>query len=199
MRQQSQTNEQRTETVAEIFRRLLGEIEPQPDRTGIFETPERAARALLTATSGYDADPGEVLKVFTDGAEDCDEMVMVKDIPFYSRCEHHLETIIGRATIAYIPTGKIVGLSKLARLTDIFAKRLQVQERMTTQIAHTLYAELQPAGVAVQLRARHMCMEARGVCKHGTVTTTQSLLGVFRNDPNVRREFLSLAASEAAI
>lgn len=161
-------------------------------REGLQETPDRVAKAWEFWLSGYDRDPAEELKVFEDGAEGYDEMVMVKDIPIYSKCEHHLADIFGTATIAYIPNGKVVGLSKLSRLADIFARRLQVQERLTAQIADALWSNLKPKGVGVIIRARHMCMESRGLCQQGHHTITSALRGVMKQgDP--RAEFLKLA------
>lgn len=161
-------------------------------RDGLVETPDRVAKAWAFWLSGYDRDPADVLKVFEDGAEGYDEMVMVKDIPIYSKCEHHLADIFGTATIAYIPNGKVVGLSKLSRLADIFARRLQVQERLTAQIADALWSNLEPKGCGVIIRARHMCMESRGLCQQGHHTITSALRGVMKEgDP--RAEFLKLA------
>jgi GTP cyclohydrolase I len=161
-------------------------------REGLQETPDRVAKAWAFWLSGYDKDPADVLKVFEDGAKDYDEMVMVKDIPIYSKCEHHLADIFGTATIAYIPNGKVVGLSKLSRLADIFARRLQVQERLTVQIADALWSNLSPKGCGVIIRARHMCMESRGLCQQGHHTITSALRGVMKQgDP--RAEFLKLA------
>lgn len=172
---------------------LLHAIEPNPNREGIKETPERVAKAWAEWTSGYDVDIGAMLKTFEDGAERYDEMVIVKDIPIYSKCEHHLADIFGTATIAYIPNGKVVGLSKLSRLADAFARRLQVQERLTVQIADALEEHLQPKGVGVLIRARHMCMESRGICQQGHHTITSALRGVLRSDVAARAEFLKLA------
>lgn len=179
--------------MASAFRAVLECVDPDADRGGLIDTPERAAKAFLEHTSGYALDPAEVLKAFEDGASDYDQMVVVGGIRFYSRCEHHLEAIFGEATIGYIPHGRVVGLSKLARLTEVFAKRLQIQERMTTQIANSLYENLNPLGVGVRIRARHMCMESRGICKHGAITTTTSLLGEMR-DGAPREEFLKQAS-----
>ena len=133
-----------------------------------------------------------MLKTFEDGAEGCDEMVVVKDIPFYTHCEHHMAPFFGTATIAYIPDGRIVGLSKLSRVLDVFARRLQVQERLTTQVADALMEHLKPRGAGVVVRARHLCMESRGVCKQGHHTRTSALRGIFKEDSAVRAEFLSL-------
>lgn len=175
---------------------LVYALEPGPHgglRGGLQETPARVAKAWRYWTRGYAQDPADVLKVFEDGAEGCDQMVVVRDIPIYSHCEHHLAPIFGTATIAYIPNGRIVGLSKLSRLADIFARRLQVQERLTNQIADALWQHLQPAGVGVVVNARHMCMESRGVCQQGTSTVTSALRGCFKDDPTVRSEFMALA------
>lgn len=177
----------------ECFAQILEVVDPEPERGGLDETPTRAAKAWLEWTSGYSVDIKSLLKVFEDGAQGCDEMVVVKDIPIHSHCEHHLAAIFGTATIGYLPNGKIVGLSKLNRLADAFARRLQVQERMTNQIAEALMEHLAPLGCGVVIKARHMCMESRGVCQQGTVTFTSALRGVFREDPAVRAEFLALA------
>lgn len=181
--------------IEEAIHMLLQSVDPDPDRGGLEETPERAAKAWEFWTSGYKQDPAELLKVFEDGAEGCDQMVVVKDIPFYSHCEHHLAPIFGTATVGYLPNGKIVGLSKLNRLVLCFARRLQVQERLTNQIAAALLTHLQPKGVGVLIKARHFCMESRGVQHQGCETVTQALHGEFRDDPAVRDEFLSLARS----
>lgn len=179
--------------IEEATRMLLQSIDPDPDRGGLLETPERAAKAWKEWTSGYGKDPAAILKVFEDGAEGCDEMVVVHDIPVYSHCEHHLAAIFGVATVAYIPDGRIIGLSKLPRLVDIFARRLQVQERLTNQVASAIMEHLKPRGCGVVIKARHMCMESRGIKQAGGYTTTSSLHGVFREDPAVRSEFLNLA------
>jgi len=130
--------------------------------------------------------------VFEDGGESYDQMVLVKDIPIYSHCEHHLAAIIGTASIAYIPNGKIVGLSKLSRLADMYARRLQVQERLTDQIADALFKHLEPKGVGVLIKARHLCMESRGICQQGHHTVTTALRGVIKDEPETRAEFLRL-------
>lgn len=177
-----------------------GEQHPLKDlRPGVVETPKRAMKAWLDKTAGYAIDPKSLLKEFEDGAEGCDEMVIVKDIPIYSMCEHHLETIFGKATIAYIPNGKVVGLSKLSRVANAFARRLQVQERLTNQIAECLDEALDPLGVGVIIRARHMCMEARGVCQQGHHTVTCALRGAIKDDPTVRAEFMAHAQSNSAL
>ena len=163
-------------------------------REGLQETPMRLVRAWRFFTSGYAVDIAKLLKTFKDGAENYDEMVVVKDIPIYSKCEHHFESIFGTATIAYIPDGRVVGLSKLSRVADAFARRLQVQERLTAQIADALDEHLQPKGVGVLIKARHLCMESRGVCQLGHRTITSALRGVMKTDPTARAEFLSLGA-----
>lgn len=162
-------------------------------REGLQDTPNRVGKAWMEWTAGYHVDIAALLKVFEDGAENYDQMVIVKDIPIYSKCEHHLADIFGTATIAYIPNGKIVGLSKLSRLADAFARRLQVQERLTAQIADAIDTHLQPFGVGVVIKARHMCMESRGICQQGHHTITSALHGLLRNDPDARAEFLRLA------
>lgn len=172
--------------------RLLQYIGEDPTRGGLLETPKRVLKAWDFWTSGYGKDPAEILKVFEDGAENYDEMVLVKDIPFYSQCEHHLAPFFGVAHIAYIPDGKIVGLSKFSRLVDAFARRLQVQERLTNQVAEAIVEHLAPLGVAVVINARHMCMESRGVCQQGHSTTTSSMHGAFKEQPDTRMEFLEL-------
>jgi GTP cyclohydrolase IA len=168
---------------------VIGE---NPTRGGLMETPRRVVEAWNQWTSGYHKKAADILKVFEDGAEGCDEMVVVKDIPIYSHCEHHLAPIFGTATIGYLPNGKIVGLSKLNRLADMFARRLQVQERMTNQIADALMQHLEPLGCGVVINARHMCMESRGVCQ-SSHTVTSALRGNFKDNPTVRAEFLALA------
>ena len=176
--------------IQQLLKHIIGE---DVTRGGLQETPDRAIKAWKEWTSGYGKDPATILKVFEDGAEGCDEMVVVHNIPVYSHCEHHLAAIFGEATVAYIPDGKIVGLSKLPRLVDIFARRLQVQERLTNQVAQAIMEHLKPRGCGVVIKARHMCMESRGIKQAGGYTTTSSLHGVFREDPAVRSEFLNLA------
>jgi GTP cyclohydrolase I len=176
-----------------LITQLLLNVIGETMRPGLVETPSRVVKAWEEKTSGYGVDIPGLLKVFEDGAEGYDEMVIVKDIPIYSQCEHHLESIFGTATIAYIPNGKIVGLSKLSRLADAFARRLQVQERLTAQIADALNENLQPKGVGVIIKARHMCMESRGLKQQGHHTITSALRGVIKTDPTARSEFLLLA------
>lgn len=170
--------------------RLLQLVGEDPTRGGLLETPKRVEKAWLHWTSGYSKDAGEILKVFEDGAESYDQMVTVKNIPIYSHCEHHLAPIFGTCTISYIPDGKIVGLSKLSRLADMFARRLQVQERLTNQIADAIVEHLSPIGVGVHIAARHLCMESRGVCQQGHHTVTTALRGAILEDAQARSEFL---------
>lgn len=173
--------------------RLLQFVGEDASREGLLETPARVAKAWGHWCSGYGKDPASLLKVFEDGAERYDQMVIVKDIPLYSHCEHHLAPIFGTASIAYIPNGKIVGLSKLSRLVDMFGRRLQVQERLTDQIADALVEHLQPIGVGVIIKARHLCMESRGICQQGHHTLTTALRGAIKDEPQTRAEFLKLA------
>ncbi len=177
-----------------ITRSLLLELGEDPDRCGLVRTPHRVAKSMRYLTSGYDMNIEKVL----NGAifkEDTEEMVIVKDIDFYSLCEHHMLPFFGKAHIAYIPKGKIVGLSKLPRIVEVFSRRLQVQERMTHQIAETLMEYLQPHGVAIVTEARHLCMMMRGVEKQNTVATSSAMLGAFK-EPRTRAEFLSLIAGK---
>lgn len=176
-------------TITQLITNVIG----TEMRSGLAETPARVVKAWKYWTSGYGVDIGALLKVFEDGAENYDEMVLVKNIPIYSKCEHHLADIFGTCTIAYIPDGKIVGLSKLSRVADAFARRLQVQERLTAQIADALNEHLNPKAVGVIIKARHMCMESRGICQQGHHTETSALRGAFKTDPSARAEFLSLA------
>lgn len=183
----------KTDTLEDNFKRVLQFVEPETNgRGGLEETPARVAKAWRFWTKGYGEDPASILKTFEDGAQGCNEMVLVRDIPIYSHCEHHLAAIFGKATIAYIPDGRIVGLSKLNRLADCFARRLQVQERLTNQIADALVEHLRPKGVGVIITARHMCMESRGVCQQGHDTVTSALRGVML-EGTPRAEFLALA------
>jgi GTP cyclohydrolase I len=170
---------------------VLAAIGEDPERAGLVETPERVARAWAELTKGYGQDPAAVLKVFEDGADHVDEMVTVGPIPFYSLCEHHMLPFHGEAWLGYVPDGRIVGLSKTARLVEIFARRLQVQERLTNQIADAFLECVKPKGVGVHLRARHMCMEMRGVERAGAHTTTTALRGALFDSPDARAEFLA--------
>lgn len=184
--------------ISSILRAIEGPADRRESlREGLLETPVRAAKAWEFWTSGYNKNPADILKVFEDGAEGYDEMVAVVDIPLYSKCEHHLADIFGTATVAYIPNGRIVGLSKLSRLVDMYARRLQVQERLTYQIADAIDTHLSPLGVGVMIRARHLCMESRGICQQGHHTVTSALRGVFKTQPEVRAEFFDLARGKS--
>jgi len=176
----------------EAVRRLLAYIGEDPDREGLQETPKRFLKAWQEYTAGYQQKPEDILKVFEDGAQSVDEMVIVRDIPVYSLCEHHLAPFFGKAYVGYVPDRRILGLSKISRVVEVFARRLQVQERLTNQIADALDTHLQPLGVAVVIECRHMCMESRGVRHTGTATVTSALRGSIKNNPDTRREFLSL-------
>ena len=180
-----------TERFEGIVRQMLEEIGEDPRREGLAFTPRRVARAMAFLTSGYAKDIAKELNgaIFN---EKYSEMVIVKDIDFFSMCEHHMLPFFGKAHVAYIPDGKIVGLSKIPRIIEVFSRRLQVQERLTKQIAETLYEALSPMGVGVVIEARHMCMMMRGVEKQNSVATTSSMLGVFREDDKTRQEFLML-------
>lgn len=177
-----------------LIRQLLTEIGEDPGREGLLRTPQRVAKAYEFLTSGYEKDINKVLNnaIFN---ERYSEMVIVKDIDFFSMCEHHLLPFFGKVHIAYIPNGKIVGLSKIPRVVDVFARRLQVQERMTQEIAETLYNALTPEGVGVVIEARHMCMMMRGVEKQNSIATTSAMLGVFMDDVKTRQEFLALTSA----
>jgi GTP cyclohydrolase I len=179
--------------VEDNIRRLLQYVGEDATRGGLLETPARVAKAWKEWCGGYDQDPKDVLKTFEDGAEGVDEMVVVKDIPFYTHCEHHMAPFFGTATIGYLPNQKIVGLSKLSRLLDIYARRLQVQERLGCQVADAIMEHLDALGCGVVINARHLCMESRGICKQGSTTTTSALRGLFKDEADVRAEFLALA------
>lgn len=182
-----------TEFSEHDWRRFLSSIGENPDRPGLLETPARVNRAWQHWASGYQQNPAELLKVFEDGAEAYNELIVVRNIPVYSHCEHHLAPFFGKATIGYLPNGKIVGLSKLTRLVDCFAKRLQVQERLTSQIANALMEALQPKAVGVVITCRHLCMESRGIRTSGEETITSAMLGELQPNLALRTEFLALA------
>ena len=181
--------------VEESVTKVLEELGEDPNREGLRGTPHRVAKAMQFLTSGYTKDIQKILNsaIFN---EKYSEMVIVKDIDFFSMCEHHLLPFFGKVHVAYIPSGKIVGLSKMPRIVDVFARRLQVQERMTQQIADTLYEALNPQGVGVVIEARHMCMMMRGVEKQNSVATTSAMLGVFMDDVKTRQEFLTLIGTK---
>lgn len=177
-------------TFSGLIKMLLIRLGEDPDRPGLQETPQRVMKAWQFWTSGYSVNPKSVLKEFEDGGEHYDEMILVKGIPFYSHCEHHLAPFFGTADIAYIPNKRIVGLSKMSRLLEVYARRLQVQERLTAQVADALMEHLRPRGAAVVIRARHLCMESRGIQKQGSETVTQIMRGVFFEDAKARAEFM---------
>jgi GTP cyclohydrolase I len=176
----------------EAVRTLIRWAGDDPGREGLAGTPDRVVRAYREFFRGYDQDPNAILKRTFNETDGYDEMIVLKDMRFESHCEHHLAPIIGRAHIAYLPHHRVVGISKLARLLDCFAKRMQIQEKLTAQIANTLQEVLQPRGVAVVVDASHQCMTTRGVHKPGTSMVTSRMLGAFRTDPSTRREFLSI-------
>lgn len=180
------------QSATDIITRLLQFIGEDPSREGLRETPKRVLAAWEERTSGYGITPASILKCFEEGAKDVDELVIVHNIPVISVCEHHMADIIGIAHVGYIPKGKIVGLSKLARLVEIFARRLTVQEVLTTQIADALMQHLDPIGVGVLIRASHACMSTRGVKIHGSVTTTSAMRGALLDKSTARKEFLDL-------
>ena len=172
-------------------RALLRALDPDPQREGLERTPTRVVRALEFLTQGYGVDPKQVI----NGAlfvEEYSEMIVLKDIDFYSMCEHHVLPFFGKAHVAYLPQQRIIGISKVARLVEVFARRLQVQERMTTQIANTIMQELDPLGVGVVLEAEHLCMRMRGVEKQNSVVVTSAMLGAFRAHQATREEFMTL-------
>lgn len=187
-------NQEITENMKNSFRSIIEGVGENPEREGVIKTPERAAKAMQFLTQGYSMDAEEILKkaVFE---ESYDEMVVVKDIELYSLCEHHMLPFFGKAHIAYIPNGKIIGLSKLPRVVDVFARRLQVQERLTHDILECLNETLQPQGVAVVIEAVHMCMMMRGVQKQNSATTTSGFRGQFK-EIETRNEFLKLISSD---
>ena len=183
--------ERELDRIANAYRELLQSIGEDVNREGLQRTPDRAARALEFLTQGYRQNLDEIVNgaVFESSAS---EIILVKDIELYSLCEHHLLPFIGRAHVAYLPNGKVIGLSKVARIVDVFARRLQIQENLTTQIAESLMNCLQPSGVAVVVEAKHLCMMMRGVEKQNSVMKTSCLLGTFKDDARTRSEFLSL-------
>ena len=182
----------------ELIRRLLTELGENPGREGLVDTPKRVEKALKFLTSGYDADVDQVLNNALFEV-DYSEMVIVKDIDFYSLCEHHLLPFFGKCHVAYIPTTKVIGLSKIPRLVEIFARRLQIQERLTSQIAETIREKINPLGVAVVMEATHLCMSMRGVEKQNSFAVTSSMLGAFRDNARTRMEFLELIKLRSAV
>jgi GTP cyclohydrolase IA len=182
----------------QAVRTLLRWAGDDPTREGLIGTPGRVARAFEEWFAGYDRDPVDYLQRTFEEVENYDEMVVLRDIRFESHCEHHLAPIIGRAHIGYLPSGRVVGISKLARVVELYAKRLQIQEKMTAQIANSIAEVLRPEGVAVVLEASHQCMTTRGVHKSGVTMVTSRMLGAFRDNPSTRREFLTLIGNPAS-
>ena len=180
-----------TVSTKELYRELLVRVGEDPNRDGLLRTPERMEKAMAFLTKGYSMDVTEVLHDALFDV-DYDEMVIVKDIEFYSMCEHHMLPFFGKAHVAYVPNGKVIGLSKIPRLVDVFARRLQVQERLTRQIGDAITEAIQPQGVAVIMEAAHLCMMMRGVEKQESSTVTSAMLGVFKTQMQTRNEFLSL-------
>ena len=187
-------NPQVIEEISGYYYKILKLLGEDPEREGLLKTPERVAKALSFLTRGYHADPEEILRsaIFR---EEYRQMVIVKDIDIYSMCEHHMLPFHGKAHVAYIPDGYITGLSKIARVVETYAARLQVQERLTTQIRNCIQENLKPLGVAVVIEAQHMCMQIRGVQKQNSVTTTSAFTGCFLSNMNTREEFMHLIAS----
>jgi GTP cyclohydrolase IA len=181
-------------TLADLYREVLLRIGEDPDRDGLKRTPERVEKAIQFLTRGYDENPTKLLQDALFDV-DYDEMVIVKDVEMFSLCEHHLLPFYGKVHVAYLPKGKVIGLSKIPRLIDVFARRLQVQERLTKEIADTIQQAINPIGVGVVIEARHLCMMMRGVEKQHSATVTSAMLGAFRDDQQTRGEFLSLIGS----
>ncbi len=184
-------------TTQELYRELLLRVGEDPTRDGLVDTPERMEKSMAFLTRGYHMDVNKVLHEALFNV-DYDEMVIVKDIEFFSMCEHHLLPFFGKAHVAYVPNGKVIGLSKIPRVVDVFARRLQVQERLTTQIADAISNAISPQGVAVILEAQHLCMMMRGVEKQHSATVTSAMLGVFKTQLQTRNEFLSLVRRSGA-
>lgn len=187
-------NEEKIDALSSHYKNVIEDLGEDPTREGLEKTPERVAKAMQYLTHGYELNASDIIKsaMFT---EDHNQMVIVKDIEVYSMCEHHMLPFFGKAHIAYIPNGKIVGLSKIPRVVDAFARRLQVQERLTDQIKDCIEETLKPLGVAVVIEAQHMCMQMRGIQKQNSVTTTSSFTGAFEKD-STRKEFISLISSK---
>jgi len=183
-------NKDRVNQLTSHYKEILKLIGENPEREGLLDTPERVAKSMLFLTQGYDMNPKAILEsaIFTD---DYKEMVVVKDIEIFSMCEHHMLPFIGKAHVAYIPNGKITGLSKIARVVEVYARRLQIQEKLTRQIKNCIQETLNPLGVAVVIEARHLCMQMRGVQKQNSVTTTSDFTGAFQKQ-NTRQEFINL-------
>ena len=183
----------------DAFRSIIRWIGEDPARDGLQETPQRLVRAFREYFCGYDEDPEEILKKTFSEVDGYDEMVVLRGVPFESHCEHHVAPIIGRAWVGYVPNRRVVGISKLARVVEAYARRLQIQERMTAQIANAIETVLKPGGVAVVIKATHHCMLSRGVKKHGADLVTSRMLGVFRDNQMTRSEFLALVNSDVEV
>lgn len=181
--------------VEKAFREVFRWIGEDPDRDGLRETPNRMARAFQEYFSGYQQDPEQILQKTFEETDGYDEMVVLRGIPFESHCEHHVAPIIGHAWVAYVPDRRVIGISKLARVVEAYAKRLQIQERLTAQVANTIEKVLKPQGVAVVIKASHHCMSSRGVHMQGTDLVTSRMLGCFRENPMTRQEFMSMVHS----
>jgi GTP cyclohydrolase I len=196
MAQTVETNTVTSASFEDLVREMIVRLGEDPDREGLTRTPERVHRAYEHLTKGYKEDPQAMLKeaLFT---VNYDEMVIVKDVEMFSLCEHHMLPFFGKVHVAYIPNGKVIGLSKIPRLIEIFSRRLQIQERLTTQIAETIQQAIQPQGVGVVIEARHLCMMMRGVEKQHSAAVTSSMLGCFRDEQETRSEFLSLIRARA--
>lgn len=188
----SPPSREEAENAVRVLLRWAGD---NPEREGLHDTPARVVRAYEEHFSGYKADPAEVLKRTFEETDGYDEIVLLRDIHFTSHCEHHLEPIIGKAHVGYLPKRRVVGISKLARVVELYARRLQIQEKMTAQIANTIDEVLQPRGVAVVIEAAHQCMTTRGINKTGVTMVTSRMLGVFRDQPETRHEFMSMIGS----
>lgn len=190
------TKERPTQAEAEdAVRVLLSWAGDDPTREGLLDTPKRVAKAYRELFSGYDLDAKDVLGTFFEEVGGYDDIILVRDIPFFSHCEHHMVPIIGKAHVAYLPNGRVLGLSKIARVVEIFGRRLQTQETMTAQIASAIETTLKPRGVAVMIDAEHMCMSMRGVQKQGSTTLTTSFTGAFKKDPAEQARFMSMVRS----
>ena len=188
-------DDERIEKLAYHYREILSLLGEDPEREGLIKTPQRVAKAMSFVTKGYSQDPIEIINsaIFK---EEYQQMVLVKDIELFSMCEHHMMPFVGKAHVAYIPNGRITGLSKIARVVECFARRLQVQERLTVQIRDCIQQALDPIGVAVVIEASHMCMQMRGVEKLGSSTTTSAFTGIFLKDTRTREEFLTLISTK---
>ena len=190
-----QFNKEKTANLTELYKGVLAQIEPEPEREGVQNTPLRVAKSMQFLTQGYNIDPKLLLESATFH-EDYQQMVLVKDIELYSLCEHHIIPFFGKAHVAYIPNGRITGLSKIARVVDAYSRRLQVQERLTMQIRDCIQQSLNPLGVAVVIEAHHLCMMMRGVQKQNSVTTTSAFTGVFMKETKTREEFIHLIGTK---